>query len=64
LLNALTDLQRRLQLLQDADRLLKTADALLADSRIRRTRGVGRAVVRACASVPYEEPPAQKGGEL
>jgi hypothetical protein len=62
MLNALTDLQRRRQLLQDVQRLLKTAAALLADARIRITRGAGRAVVRACTSVPYEKPPTRNGG--
>jgi hypothetical protein len=62
MMNALTDRQRRRQWLQDAQCLLKTAAALLADARIRITRGAGCAVVRACTAVPYAKPPPRNGG--
>ena len=64
MLNALTDRQHSQQLLQDARHLLKAADVLLADSRLRLTRGAGRTVARVCTAVPYEEPPARKGGSM
>ena len=64
MLNALTDRHRRQQLLQDARLLLKTAAGLLAVSRVRLTRGAGRAMVRACTAVPDEHPPARKGGSM
>ena len=64
MLNALTDRQRRQQLLQDARLLLKTAAGLLAVSRVRLTRGAGRAMVRACTAVPDANPPARKGGGM
>jgi len=60
--NAPTDRSRSHQLLHDADRLLETAGARLAQSRVLVARGKARAEARAAAAVTYEEPPAREGG--
>src|SRR4051794_75384 len=54
MLNAPTDLHHRQPLLHDADRLIATAQTLLAHSRVLIARGKARAEARACAAVRYE----------
>ena len=62
MLHAPTDLHHNQQLLQDAERLLEAAAALLVHSRALIGRGKARAVARACASGTSAVPPASKGG--
>ena len=64
MLNALTDRHRYTQLLHDARHVLTTAAELLAGSRVRLTRGAGRAMARAYTAVLDDNPPARKGGSM
>jgi CheY-like chemotaxis protein len=62
MLNAPTALPHRQPLLHDADRLIATAQTLLAHSRVLIARGKARAEARACAAVRYEVSLAREGG--
>ena len=64
MLNALTDLHRYKQLLQDARHVLKTAATLLTSSKEVISRGKARALARACALLTSEEPPAREEGSM
>ena len=65
MLPAPTDFHHRQPFLPDAYRLLATAQALLAPSRVLVAlvaRGKARAEARAAAAVTYEAPPVREGG--
>jgi hypothetical protein len=64
MLNALPDRSRSTQLLHDADRLLATAGAQLAQSRVLVAHGKARTEARAAAAVTYDEPPTREGGAM
>jgi CheY-like chemotaxis protein len=64
MLHAPTDLHCSQPLLQDADRLMATADALLAPSCVLIACGKARAEARAADAVTSEEPPAREEGAM
>jgi hypothetical protein len=61
MLNAPTALPHRQPWLHDADRLIATAQTLLAHSRVLVARGKARAEAHACAAVRYEVSLAREG---